>query len=67
MILDDAVEYLKGILVNLTHLIDPTDPEIDSGKTRKLGLVVVRANMAVSIMEEDGFEEIDNPYGEDEE
>mmetsp|Transcript_25353 Transcript_25353/g.22471 ORF Transcript_25353/g.22471 Transcript_25353/m.22471 type:complete len:98 (+) Transcript_25353:31-324(+) len=54
MILDEAVEFLK----------DPTDPSVDTGKTRKLGLVVVRANMAVSVLDEGGFEEIDNPYGE---
>ena len=61
-----SISKVKSILahkflINAT-LLDPTDSSIDTGKTRKLGLVIVRSNMAVSIIDEDGFEEIDNPY-----
>ena len=72
MIFDDVIEYMKGKL--FVHFIckfisrlylDPNDTEIDTGTTRKLGLVVVRNNTIISIVDDFDYTEIDDPYGED--
>jgi hypothetical protein len=47
---------------------DPEDPEQITGKTRHLGLVVIRGTQVSLVSPEDGLEEIANPFlGEAEE
>ena len=57
MILDETVEFLR----------EKGDPHKLSGRTRKLGLTVVRGSTILSILAEDGYEELENPYAKPEE
>jgi len=52
LVLDDTDEFLR----------DPNDPNVITGKTRKLGLVVVRGTQVSLVSPEDGMEEIANPF-----
>mmetsp|Transcript_2477 Transcript_2477/g.4097 ORF Transcript_2477/g.4097 Transcript_2477/m.4097 type:complete len:116 (-) Transcript_2477:106-453(-) len=54
VVLDEAVEYLR----------DPSNPELLSGETRKLGLAVCRGNSVMLACPDDGFSEIENPYAD---
>jgi U6 snRNA-associated Sm-like protein LSm7 len=52
LVLDDCEEFLR----------DPSDPEIVTDKTRKLGLVVVRGTQVSVVSPQEGVEEISNPF-----
>ena len=43
-------------------MTDSEDPNRTTGKTRKLGLVVVRGTQVSLVSPEDGMEEIANPF-----
>lgn len=75
LVLDDTIEYLRGTLIvsvrfmwfNSRQSIDPNDLSQITGKTRKLGLVVVRGTQISLIAPSDEMEEIANPFAEVEE
>lgn len=52
LVLDDTDEFIR----------DLNDPNTITGKTRKLGLVVVRGTQVSLVSPEDGMEEIANPF-----
>jgi len=52
LVLDDTDEFLR----------DLNNPNTITGKTRKLGLVVVRGTQVSLVSPEDGMEEISNPF-----
>jgi U6 snRNA-associated Sm-like protein LSm7 len=56
-------------MMGIRVYIDPEDPEQITGKTRHLGLVVIRGTQVSLVSPEDGLEEIANPFlgGADEE
>ena len=46
---------------------DPSDPGRLSGETRNLGLCVCRSTAVILLSPDEGFEEIANPYADEEE
>ena len=52
MVLDETVEYLR----------DPEDSTKVTTKTRKLGLVVCRGTVVMTVSPTTGIEEIANPF-----
>merc|ERR1712224_525462 len=52
MVLDEAVEYLR----------DPEDSSKITNNTRKLGLVVCRGTVVMTVSPTSGIEEISNPF-----
>ncbi|ODV86616.1 hypothetical protein CANARDRAFT_27044 [[Candida] arabinofermentans NRRL YB-2248] len=57
LVLDDSDESIR----------DPSDNRVFTGETRKLGLVVVRGPLLLTISPVEGFEVIDNPFNQPEE
>lgn len=60
LVLDDAVEYLRGLW--LSNLADPRNECQVTERCRKLGLIVCRGTAINLIHPEHGFEEIENPF-----
>ena len=79
MVLDEAVEYLRGMIHRfpfpsshssvtdefsclIPSLSDPEDSSKISNNTRKLGLVVCRGTVVMTVSPTSGIEEISNPF-----
>ena len=58
LILDEAIEHLRGIQI----IKDKSDHYTYTGETRKLGMLVVRGNLIQTIMDTEGVTEIENPF-----
>ena len=54
--------FAAAVLMLMCLIIDPEDPEQVTGKTRHLGLVVIRGTQVSLVSPEDGLEEIANPF-----
>lgn len=54
LVIDECVETLR----------EPTDPHRTTEETRKLGLVVCRGSQVMLISPVDGFEQIENPWSQ---
>ena len=77
LVLDDAIEHLRGIFLLKTILtllcfsllrscrhnaLDPEDPFTLTDETRSLGLLVCRGSAVMLIMPLEGTQEIANPF-----
>ena len=62
LVLDEAIEFLRGKMSMVILSIDAKDPYKLSGSQRNLGVLVARGPQVLSISDEDGFNEIANPY-----
>lgn len=62
--LDECEEYLRGLYFYCCWfiLIDPSDPEIMTDKTRKLGLLVAKGTAVMVVNPMGGMSEIENPF-----
>lgn len=58
MILDESLEHIRGII----SILDKHDSNLYTGQTRSLGLIIIRGSLIQTIANEDGYEEIENPY-----
>ena len=56
---------LKSFAVNQDD-VDPLDATQWTNEKRSLGLVVCRSTAVISIAPQQGYEEIDNPFEQDE-
>lgn len=64
----DATDRHRRRLFVLPPLsADPSDPGRLSGETRNLGLCVCRSTAVILLSPDEGFEEIANPYADEEE
>ena len=64
LVLDEAIEILRGKFHFLPCLIDAKDPYVLSSETRKLGVMMARGPTVMAICNEEGFVEVENPYAE---
>ncbi|XP_057978690.1 sm-like protein LSM7 isoform X1 [Malania oleifera] len=63
LVLDEAIEFLRGIhFMICLCAADPDDPLKTTDQTRRLGLIVCRGTAVMLVSPTDGTDEIANPF-----